>query len=121
MGRRKTGTILKRGQRFYIYYTINGKRYSKVTNALNKTEAQQILNKYLPKEIDYSQRGNIKFKDYSESWLERKKISLKPSVFDRYRLNLTKHILPYFGELKLMTYILLFCLYNNLISHHFDE
>lgn len=101
MVRRKTGTILKRGQRFYIYYTINGKRHAKVTDALNKTEAQQILNKYLPKEIDYSQRGNIKFKDYSESWLERRKISLKPSVFDRYQLNLIKHILPFFGELKL--------------------
>ena len=101
MGRRKTGSILKRGNTWYIYYTINGKQYAKATDARNKTEAQQILIKYLPKEVDYSQRGDIKVKEYAVKWIERKKGKLKPSVNDRYNLNLTKHILPFFGEMKL--------------------
>ena len=101
MGRRKTGSILKRGNRWYIYYTINGKQHTKATDARNKTEAQQILNKYLPKEIDYSQRGNIKVNEYAMKWLERKKGILKPSVYDRYNLNLRKHIFPFFGEMRL--------------------
>ncbi len=101
MGRRKTGSILKRGNRWYIYYTINGKQHTKATNARNKTEAQQILNKYLPKEIDYENRGNIKISEYAELWLKRKKGNLKPSVFDRYKLNLKNHIFPYFKEMKL--------------------
>ena len=63
MGRRKTGSILKRGNTWYNYYTINGKQYAKATDARNKTEAQKILIKYLPKEVDYSQRGDIKVKE----------------------------------------------------------
>jgi len=101
MGRRKTGSILKRGNIWYIYYTINGKQYAKATNARNKTEAQQILNKYLPKEIDYENRGNIQVKEYAEIWMKRKRDKLKPSVFDRYDLNFKKHIILYFEARKL--------------------
>jgi len=47
MGRRKTGSILKRGNRWYIYYTINGKQHTKATNAKHKTEDQWKPQHYL--------------------------------------------------------------------------
>ena len=101
MGRRKTGTIIKRGDQWYIKYTINGERIQKVTNARTKSEAQEILSKALSKEINYVQRGDIIVKDFAEKWFERRKVALKPSVVDSYRTTLNKHIVPYFGDRKL--------------------
>jgi integrase len=101
MSRPKTGSVFQRGKKWYIRYTIRGKRHQKVTGARNKTEAQEVLNKYLPKEYDYAERGKIKFNEYAEKWLERQRIILKPSVFDRYALILNKHIIPYFSSSRL--------------------
>ncbi|HUT65340.1 MAG TPA: N-terminal phage integrase SAM-like domain-containing protein [Spirochaetota bacterium] len=101
MARPKTGSVFLRGKKWYIRYTIRGNRHQKVTNVRNKTEAQEILNKYLPKEYDYEERGKVKLKDYAEQWLERKKVIIKPSVYDRYKLILHKHIVPYFEEIKI--------------------
>jgi integrase len=100
MSRPKTGSVFLRGKKWYIRYTVKGKRSQKVTDARNKTEAQQILNRHLPKEFDYAERGKIKLGDYAKKWLERRRINLKPSVYDRYELILTKHILPYFGDYR---------------------
>ena len=101
MGRRKTGSILKRGSVWWIYYTINGDRHAHATSARNKTEAQQILNKYLPKEIDYDQRGNMKLIEFASRWLERRKVALKPSAYDSYRSIVEQHIVLYFEDRKL--------------------
>ena len=94
MSRPKTGSVFQRGKKWYIRYTIRGKRHQKVTDVRNKTEAQEILNKFLPKEYDYSERGKIKFSEYAQKWLERRKVTLKTSVYDRYKLILHKH--PHF-------------------------
>jgi len=40
--------------------------------------------------------------DYSERWMSRKAKTLAPSTIDRYRTELSHHILPYFGEMMLM-------------------
>jgi integrase len=101
MARPKTGSVFLRGKRWYVRYTIRGKRYQKATNARNKTEAQAILNKYMPKEYDYAERGKVDFTEYAEKWLERRKVNLKPSVYDRYKLILEKHICPCFTNTKL--------------------
>ena len=101
MGNRKTGSILKRGKVWWIYYTINGKRHSKATSARTKTEAQQILNRHLPKEIDFDQRGNIPVKEFATGWLVKRKLYLKPSVYDSYVPIVNKHIIPHFGIKKL--------------------
>lgn len=101
MGKRKTGSILKRGKVWWIYYTINGKRHSKATSARTKTEAQQILNRHLPREIDFDKRGNILVKEFSTEWLEKRKVYLKPSVYDSYVPIVNKHIIPHFGTRKL--------------------
>lgn len=59
------------------------------------------MNKALPQEINYVQRGDIKLRYFAEKWFERRKVTLKPSVVDSYKRILTKHIIPYFGERKL--------------------
>jgi len=101
MSHPKTGSVFQRGKRWYIRYTIRGQRHQKVTEARNKTEAQETLNKYLPKEYDYTERGKIKFSEYAEKLLERQKITLKPSVYDWYSLILHKHIIPYFNSSRI--------------------
>jgi len=67
MARPKTGSVFLRGKRWYVCYTIRGKRYQKATNARNKTEAQAILHKYMPQEYDYAERGKVGFSDYASS------------------------------------------------------
>jgi integrase len=101
MGRRKTGSILKRGSVWWIYYTINGKRHARATNARTKSEAQALLNKYLPKGVDYHQRGRVPINEFALRWLERRKVALKPSVYDSYHSIIKNHILPYFQEKNL--------------------
>jgi integrase len=101
MGKRRTGTILKRGRVWWIYYTINGKQVAKSTSARTKTEAQAILNKYLPREVDYDNRGRVTLEEFATAWLERRKVFLKPSVHDGYSSVLKHHILPYFGDKSL--------------------
>jgi integrase len=101
MGRRKTGSILKRGNVWWIYYTINGKRHARATNAQTKIEAQDLLNTYLPREVDYHQRGRVLLSEFAGQWLERRKVGLKPSAYDSYRSIITNHIIPYFAEKNL--------------------
>jgi integrase len=101
MGRRKTGSILKRGSVWWIYYTINGKRYARPTNVRSKTEARSILNKKLAKETDYDHRGNISLKEFAKQWLKHRKLALKPSVYDSYRSIIEQHIIPYFRDKNL--------------------
>jgi len=68
-----------------IKYTVNGKSIQKVTNARTITEAQEILNKVLSTDIDYTSHGNVKLKEFADKWLERHSVTLKSSEDDSYR------------------------------------
>lgn len=83
-----------------IKYTVNGKRIQKVTNTRTITEAQEILNKVLSTNIDYTIRGNIKLKEFANKWLERRSVTLKPSEADSYRTIINKHIYEKFTFLE---------------------
>jgi len=101
MGKPTSGFVRKRGSKFYIYLKYAGqKQVARVTGARNVTEARHILTNYLIKDVDYLQRGNARLEEYATRWIERRKIDLKPSTYDRYKLSLNKHIIPYFQGMK---------------------
>ena len=107
------GYVQKRGKSWYVYYREDGKKRGKVVKgARNKTEADRYLKtEIFGNNVEHLYRGNIKFRDFALNWIENKRPYLKPSVFDRYVLNLQKHIIPFFREKKL----------NSIYSGHIQE
>jgi integrase len=103
MGRSPIGSIDKVGKNSYrLRRYIDGKRITiKVITARNKSEARNILNKYLSKNLNDIERGNITLKQFSKNFMESKKIELGISTYDDYLNMVTKHIIPYFNERKL--------------------
>ncbi|MFW6137634.1 MAG: tyrosine-type recombinase/integrase [Spirochaetota bacterium] len=98
MGRLKSGTIYKRGNKWWVAWTYKGKRNYIATSAVNKTEAKKILDNITVKYAEFYERGKIKFKDYAKGWLERRKVYLKPSTYDSYVDISTRHLIPFFGD-----------------------
>ena len=103
MGVVTSGYVQKRGKSWYVYYREDGiKRGKVVKGARNKTEAERYLKtEILGNNVAHLHRGNMKFVEYAYKWLDRKEPYLKPSVYDRYLLNLRKHIIPFLGPKKL--------------------
>ncbi|KPJ80225.1 MAG: hypothetical protein AMS17_20810 [Spirochaetes bacterium DG_61] len=103
MPRSKTGSIQNVGKnRYRLRWTdSNGKRCSKYIVSRNITEAKDFLNKILSHQDEYLSRGNIRFNQFVENFIESKKIELGISTYDDYKRMLNKHIIPYFNERKL--------------------
>jgi integrase len=103
MGVVTSGYVQKRGRSWYAYYREDGiKRGKVIKGARNKTEAERYLKtEILGNNVAHLHRGNIRFSKYAYKWLDRKRPYLKPSVYDRYLLNLRKHIVPFFSEKKI--------------------
>lgn len=98
MARPRTGSIVRRGNKWYIYYWIGSKRICEPTNALSKSEARRIMmQKMLSGRID----SKVLFKDFAAKWLQHKKLRVKEATFDSYRQIIENHFLPFFGESKL--------------------
>ena len=113
MGVVTSGYVQKRGQSWYVYYREDGKKRGQVVKgARNKTEAERYLKTDIfANNVEHLHRGNIRFNDFALKWIDNKRPYLKPSVFDRYMLNLRKHIIPFFREKKL----------NSIYSGHIQE
>lgn len=45
--------------------------------------------------------SNITVGEYLQHWIETQKPQLKPLTYDSYLLNVEKHLIPYFGNIKL--------------------
>jgi integrase len=103
MGVMTNGYVQKRAKSWYVYYREDGKKRGKVVKgARNKTEAERYLKtEIFGNNVEHLHRGNIRFSDFAVKWIENKQPYLKPSVYDRYVLNLQKHIIPFFREKKL--------------------
>lgn len=102
MGKPTSGFVTRRGKKWYVYYRKDGKKYGRVIQAARtKTDALRYLkSEILGRDVEHLHRGDVSFNDYASKWIERKKPFLKPSVYDRYLLNLSKHIVPFFGNIK---------------------
>jgi len=113
MGVVTSGYVQKRGKSWYVYYREDGKKRGRVVKgARNKTEAERYLKtEIFGNNVEHLHRGSIKFSDYALKWIDNKQPYLKPSVYDRYVLNLQKHIIPFFREKKL----------NSIYSGHIQE
>jgi len=70
----------------------------------NKKEAEKIADEFLEKfEKEYNNRNfnvdaNILFSDFLFTWLETKKINVRPNTLHAYTLNVNTHIAPYFKD-----------------------
>lgn len=70
----------------------------------NKRKAEKMLNDLISQysEADLLPKGeNIKFTDYAQKWLERKRGTIEQCTWDGYYNSVMKHVVPYFGKLAL--------------------
>ncbi|GMA63771.1 site-specific integrase [Alicyclobacillus fastidiosus] len=102
------GTVTKKGNRWYIVYTIgvlpNGKRKQKWESGFRtKREAELALAKRLV-EIgtnSYVEPTTLLFKDFVEAWATDKENQVRPTTWRSYSWNLRVYILPQLGSKKL--------------------
>jgi integrase len=79
-----------------VYLKYPGqKQVTRVIGGRTVTEARHVLTCYLNKDVEYLQRGNTRFEEYAAVWIERRKLELKPSTYDRCKLYINKHKLHY--------------------------
>ena len=108
-----TGTLqVKRGiyQCVLAFKDERGKRKQKwISTGLevkgNKRKATDFLNDLLNQQsTKIQQRANdndVLFSDYLMQWLEKKKDKVELTTYDGYRMQIEKHIIPYFKKEKL--------------------
>jgi integrase len=98
------GSITKKGNNFYVYLWINGKKkwFSGAGNS--KRKAEKILNEKLG-EIEngtYQEIKKISFKDFAPLWIESyAKSKVKPSTLRSYRDIINNHLKPVFEDFLL--------------------
>lgn len=76
-----------------IYKSVYGKSYSETKEKMQRFKSNTV--KFPP--------CNVKFSDLCTQWLEDIKISLKQSAYAQYDNSVHKHIIPYFGNIKVKT------------------
>lgn len=98
------GGIAKKGNNYYPYLWINGKKKWFSGAGKSKRAAQNILNDKLA-EIQsgtYLELKKIKFKDFARVWFDLyAKSATKPSTLRSYENIIEKHLMPEFGEMYL--------------------
>jgi integrase len=96
--------IYRRKSVWWLDFTIGGKRYRQSTGLTSKSLALQ-LHDQLKYEIASGkaekQQSESTFGEHAESWYERK-VNIKPSTRTSYRGILDNHLLPYFGEMRVV-------------------
>ncbi|HME43131.1 MAG TPA: site-specific integrase [Syntrophorhabdales bacterium] len=95
------GGIAKKGNNYYPYLWINGKKKWFSGAGTSKRAAQNILNEKLA-EIQagtYHELKKIKFKDFAKLWFDLyARSATKPSTLRSYEDIAEKHLKPAFGE-----------------------
>ena len=104
--------LYKKNGIYYVRFRDgDGKRHAVTTKQRKKTVAERVALR-LYTEHRLSAEGNITFLEYSKNWWiydsceyvkyrNRKNRILSPTYVDVNRIYLQKHILPYFGKIKL--------------------
>lgn len=99
--RRSDGTY---EARLVVGYGENGKPrrisyYGKTEKEVRKKLTEAV---YQKDEGTYCNKNSITFSDWMEQWLEvYSKPNIKPSTYTSYKTYVTKHIKPYFGNVRL--------------------
>jgi len=98
------GSITKKGNNYYVYLWINGKKKWFSGAGDSKRKAEKILNEKLG-EIGngtYQEIKKIRFKDFASLWIASYVTSkVKPSTLRSYRDIINNHLTPVFGDFLL--------------------
>jgi hypothetical protein len=98
---RGSGHVRYRAGRWYIYWSHGGKRFSRATDARNRTEAREILQRQVMPRAAEIDRGSVTFGEFVKTWQEHRRLHVKQSTWDREQVSVRLHILPYFDDMKL--------------------
>jgi integrase len=103
-----TGSVRKEGSKWYYVIEMgrdaNNKRIQKKKRGFKtKKEAKQALTEALNSlnSGTFVEPSKEKLGIFLDKWLEMKRMTIKESTFDTYRLNLTTHIIPELGNIPL--------------------
>jgi len=88
-----TGSIIKRGKRFYIVFRRHGKQIWRVGGDTRR-EAEARLRVELEKD---AAPANARFAGFAREWLESARLRIKPSSFERYQGIVDNHLIPALG------------------------
>jgi len=100
--RRQRGSIVKKGNAYYIVFRDLEKKQKWIGPFPNKASARTRLNEILV-EIScgtYTEPKPITFKDFAESYIAGRR-SIRGSTCSAYASIIRKHLVPFFGKLKL--------------------
>ncbi|MEW5979231.1 MAG: tyrosine-type recombinase/integrase [Acidobacteriota bacterium] len=100
--RRQRGSIVKKGRAHYIVFRDLEKRQKWMGPFPNKASARTRLNEILV-EIScgtYTEPRPIRFSDFAESYLSGRQ-SIRGSTCSAYASMIRKHLVPFFGKLRL--------------------
>lgn len=93
------GSIVKKGDRYYVVYYVGGKHRWKAAGT-KKKDAERMLTEIVRQvQIgEYRDPRPITFGEISEKWMEYAEHQLKPATLSLYRTLLNVHILPEFEK-----------------------
>src|SRR5215470_3692469 len=100
--RRQRGSIVKKGKAYYIVFRNLEKKQKWIGPFQNKASARTRLNEILV-EVDcgtYMEPKPIMFKEFAESYIAARR-SIRGSTSSAYASIICKHLVPFFGKLKL--------------------
>jgi len=100
--RRQRGSIARKGKALYIVFRTPEKKQKWIGPFPNKASARSRLNEILV-EIDrgsYLEPRPTTFKDFAESYMAGRR-SIRGSTSSSYASIIRKHLVPFFGRLKL--------------------
>jgi len=105
-GKRRFGSNRQResGRWQASYIGPDGQRHHAPETFARKGDAEQWLNlkegEIARREWINPERAKVKLKDYAATWLKQR-AGLRPRTVDLYRWLLTKHIMPYLGNVRM--------------------
>ncbi|MCK4548472.1 MAG: site-specific integrase [Candidatus Eisenbacteria sp.] len=97
------GFIKKRGKNYTVIYPLRGKRKWEAVGP-SKREAQRVLTERLEaiNKGTYRDLPKVTFQEFAEKWLrEYCRTAIKPSTLRGYQNWLRKHLIPFFGYMRL--------------------
>jgi len=98
--RRQRGSIVKKGKAYYIVFRDLEKKQKWVGPFQNKASARTRLNEILVEVDCGTYMEPIMFKEFAESYIAARR-SIRGSTSSAYASMIRKHLVPFFGKLKL--------------------
>jgi integrase len=100
--RRQSGSIIRRGGSYTIVYRTQNGKQKWVGGFPNKASARAELNETLTQinKGEYVEPKPITFAEFAESYISNR-ISIRGSTSSAYASIIRKHLIPFFGRMKL--------------------